>query len=104
MRRMPFMGVAFLAAGLLMGCGGVEAAEGEAPGPVVSEEEQSLAPSCAAGETEVYLWHCRRLAAHAPPCNYGGPGHYNVLHLFCESGTTFYDAGPTGDYACGDCF
>lgn len=101
MRRMPLLGVSFLVAGLVMGCGGVEA---EVSAPADAEQEQSLAPSCPAGYTEVYLWGCNRLAAHQPPCNYAGPGHYNVLHLHCQSATHFYDAGPTGDYACGDCF
>lgn len=101
MRRVPLMGVSFLVAGLVMGCGGVEA---EVSAPADAAQEQSLAPSCPAGFTEMYLWGCSRLAAHQPPCNYAGPGHYNVLHLYCQSGTQVYDAGPTGDYACGDCF
>ncbi|MCK8503994.1 MULTISPECIES: hypothetical protein [Myxococcus] len=59
---------------------------------------------CPSGYTSLYLWQCRRLAAHTGPCNYAGPGNYNVLHLYCESGSASYDAGPTGTYACGDCF
>ncbi len=103
MRGTAFLGISLLAAGLLAGCGGTEAGTGE-PAPEVLEQEQSLAPSCPAGYTDTYQWHCRRLAAHAAPCYYAGPGHYNVLHLYCESATSSYDAGPTGVYACGDCY
>ncbi|WP_426747151.1 hypothetical protein VZQ01_06240 [Myxococcus faecalis] len=101
MRRVPWMGVSLLVAGVLMGCGGVES---EAPAPADATQEQTLEPSCPSGYTSLYLWQCRRLAAHTAPCNYAGPGNYNVLHLYCESGSASYDAGPTSTYACGDCF
>ncbi|MCE9666370.1 hypothetical protein LY474_00975 [Myxococcus stipitatus] len=94
------MGISFLATGFMLGCGGVEAPRAE---EVAFEQEQSLV-ACPSGYTSVPLWECEPLAAHAPPCRYGGPGYYNVLHLYCQSGTDFYDAGPTGTYACGDCF
>ncbi len=93
-----------LVAGVLTGCGGVEP-NGENPDSPVAEQTQSLAPSCPAGYTGSYVWNCARLARWQAPCYYsGGPGFYNVEHLYCQSGSSFIDAVPTGVYACGDCF
>lgn len=78
---------------------------GEAPETPLTEQNQSLAPTCPAGYTPDYVWQCRMLARWQAPCYYsGGPGAYNVEHLYCQSGSTVIDAGPTGLYACGDCW
>lgn len=103
MRRRVLVVGSMLVAGVLAGCGGAESV-GENPGTPVTEQSQSLATSCPSGYTETYLWQCARLDRYQPPCYYAGPGSYNVEHLYCQSGSAFYDAGPTGAYACGDCF
>jgi hypothetical protein len=103
MRRRVLVVGSMLVAGVLTGCGGVEP-NGETPESPVAEQNQSLAPSCPAGYSESYLWHCAPLGRYQPPCYYAGPGNYNVEHLWCQSGSSYIDAGPTGVYACGDCF
>lgn len=71
----------------------------------VVSEEQSLRPTCPAGSEAMIPWECPLLAPGQLPCRYYYGGHYNEQHLYCTTPDgNWYDAGPTGSYACGDCF
>ncbi|MFP2905153.1 hypothetical protein ACLESD_08870 [Pyxidicoccus sp. 3LFB2] len=105
MKMKTLTGGWLLVAGLLAGCGGTDKMDVEAPVEVVVSEEQSLATTCPAGSESMLIWECPILRAGQLPCRYSSAGHYNVLHLYCSAPDgNWYDAGPTGSYACGDCF
>ncbi|MBN9683460.1 MULTISPECIES: hypothetical protein [unclassified Corallococcus] len=104
MKTKTLIGGWMLAAGLLAGCGGTEMDTAEGMQDPAASQEQSLRPTCAAGYTSLPIWECPFLPAGAAPCRYSYGGYYNEQHLYCTNGTDTYDAGPTGIYACGDCY